>query len=101
MQNTPHNNNGPFNETNHQGRTTILYYNGIGQQTNVQQNHTYTATTHGIQRGQQQQNKILRKNNGKSRNKKSKTANNDKKNKPIARTGLDVLFRNQTRNQEN
>ena len=75
--NTPHNKNGPSNEPNHQRRTTILYYNGIGQQpsnqihnrqridglfdtkTNVQQNHTYTAITHGVQRCQQQQNKKI------------------------------------------
>ena len=31
-QNTTHNKNGPVNETNHQRRTTILYYNSIGQQ---------------------------------------------------------------------
>ena len=60
---------------------------------NVQPNHTYTATTHGVQRRQQQQNKSWKKDNGKGRNqwgnKKSRTANNDKKNKPFARAGLD------------
>ena len=57
-----------------QNKTTVPYYNDLGQQpsnqihnrhqiaghfdtkTNVQQNHTYTATTHGVQRRQQQQN---------------------------------------------
>ena len=33
--------------------------------------------------------------------KKPRTANNNKKNKPIARAGLDELFGNQTRNREN
>ena len=73
---TPHNKNGPFNETNYQRRPTMLYYNAIGQQpsnqihnrqrifghldtkTNVQPNHTYMATKHGVQRRHQQQNKI-------------------------------------------
>ena len=90
--------------------TTIFSYNRIVQRsshqiynlqwttchlntkTNVQLNHANASITNRIQRREQQQNQIQRKNNVKRqkgrRNKKFGTICNNKKYKPITRIGL-------------